>query len=191
MNMVPEERLYFDPHQLKQIEHEISTRRHIERYTMIRQWCHGVVVDCACGCGYGTNLISKNPDVKKVYGVDNSLDAITWAERNFSENNIIFVQKNMFDFFPEYEDQEIDVLVSVETIEHIRNTKEYIESVTRLNAGKVLVTYPSKKSTHYNIYHHHDFSDGEVERLFNSIGYRAINRIDLYHEVILLYMGKS
>jgi hypothetical protein len=72
----PIERLYININETEKLERDISIRRSIEKYLMIRQWCYGNVLDFACGCGYGSYLISKNPDVKKVYGIDNNITAI-------------------------------------------------------------------------------------------------------------------
>ena len=76
----PIERIYMSHGDLEKIERDILNRRHIERYAMIRQWCHGNILDFACGCGYGANLISKNPDVDIIYGVDIDRSAIEWAK---------------------------------------------------------------------------------------------------------------
>jgi 2-polyprenyl-3-methyl-5-hydroxy-6-metoxy-1,4-benzoquinol methylase len=186
MKYEPEERLYFDPHTLRRIERELATRRHIERYTMLRQWCHGVVIDCACGCGYGTNLISKNPDVSKAIGIDVSEEAISWANENFKEDNIEFICANMFNL----QKLSADVLVSIETIEHIKKTDKYISALHKISANELILSYPTKKSTHYNRFHYYDFKYEEIEKLFLDIGYKIIQNIDLYHEVALLRMEK-
>lgn len=188
MEKGPEERLYFDRKELTHIERDIARRRHVERYTMLRQWCYGTVLDCACGCGYGTNLISKNPDVAKVYGVDSSLEAIIWANTNFAESNIKFIQCNMFDA-PDLI-KNIDVLVSIETIEHIKETDKYIRTIQKLNPEILILSYPTKKSTHYNKYHYYDFNDDQIRDLFSSINYRIYREIYLYHEVAVLSLER-
>lgn len=188
MARVPEERLYFDSRELTSIEHEISRKRHVERYGMIRQWCYGVVVDCACGCGYGTYMISKNPEVNCVYGVDNSQDAINWAKNNFQESNVNFVTSDLkrFDL-----DEKLDVMVSIETIEHIKNLEEYIQFVKRLSPQLLILSYPSKRSTHYNKYHYHDLTDTEVEFMFELINYKVSRAFNLYNEVTLVHLRKN
>ena len=186
MNYTPEERLYFDPYTLRRIERELSTRRHVERYTMLRQWCYGTVIDCACGCGYGTNLISKNPDVDKVTGIDISSNAIAWARTNFKEPNIEFICSNIFDLTK----LTADVMVSIETIEHIKETDKYMQVLSRIGATKIILSYPTKKSTHYNTYHYYDFTRTQIEKLFLDIGYKITKYINLYYEVALVHLEK-
>ena len=70
------ERIYMSRNKLQEIETDILNRRHVERYAMVRQWCKGSVLDISCGVGYGTFLISKNPDVTKICGVDIDQEAI-------------------------------------------------------------------------------------------------------------------
>ena len=190
MEKGPQERLYFDKKELAYIERDIAHRRHIERYTMLRQWCYGVVVDCACGCGYGTNLISKNPDVSYVYGIDISKSAIAWANKNFAEENITFINDNMVKL-TKYITDPIDVFVSIETIEHIKETNEYLAMIQKTNPTKILLSYPIKKSTHYNKYHYYDFKEHEIITMFTQIGYRMTNVINLYQEVALCQIEKQ
>jgi len=112
----PVERIYLSGEELEKMERDILNRRHIERYAMVRQWCYGNVLDFACGCGYGANLVSKNPDVSKVYGVDIDQSAVEWANENFFNHKTEFLCQDIKEF-----EQEIDVLVCLETIEHIKD----------------------------------------------------------------------
>lgn len=75
------EQIFIEKNELDKIELDILNRRHIERYAMLRQFCKGLVLDASCGCGYGTNIISKNPDVKKVIGLDINTESIEWAKK--------------------------------------------------------------------------------------------------------------
>lgn len=187
----PVERLYFEKEDISEIVRKISLTRHVERYTMLRQWCHGVVVDCACGCGYGTHLISENPDVNSVMGVDISEDAINWANDNFKNDNVAF-QLGKFQDLPKILDGLTpDVLVSIETMEHIKDTKSYIETVSKINADLVLVSFPNKKSTHFNKFHYHDFKDDDVVKLFNGIGYSVELKLNLHQELTFLKMRNN
>lgn len=35
---------------------------HIRRYQLVKRYCFGRVVDAACGVGYGSHLLSDNPE---------------------------------------------------------------------------------------------------------------------------------
>lgn len=175
----PVERIYMTRQELQDMERDILNRRHIERYAMVRQWCHGNVLDFACGCGYGTDLISKNPDVEKIVGIDIDRSAIDWANENFSGEKIEFVCQDI----REYEGR-VDVLVTLETIEHIKDTSMIPNLAERLQIPRLFVSFPSKKTTHYNKYHFYDFNTQEIKDLFPN--YELVEEIELHKEVKIL-----
>lgn len=175
----PVERIYVSSTDLETLERDILNRRHIERYAMIRQWCYGKVLDFACGCGYGANLISKNPDVEKIYGVDIDKSAVTWAKDNFSNHKSEFICQDIHEF-----NQEVDILVCLETIEHIKDQLIIPNLAERLKIKRLFVSYPSKKTTHYNKFHFYDYNTQEICDLFTN--YILIDEIELHKEVKIL-----
>jgi 2-polyprenyl-3-methyl-5-hydroxy-6-metoxy-1,4-benzoquinol methylase len=175
----PVERIYLSHTELEKMERDILNRRHIERYAMIRQWCHGNVLDFACGCGYGANLVSKNPDVDRVYGVDIDQSAIEWANQNFANTKTEFICQDINDF-----DKEIDVLVCLETIEHIKDQMVIPDLAERLKIKNLFISFPSKKTTHYNKFHFYDYTTEEICGLLKN--YTLNDEIDLHREVKIL-----
>ncbi len=177
------ERIYVTKTDLENIEIDILNRRHIERYALIRQFLFGTVLDVSCGCGYGTHLVSKNPDIKKIIGIDISGEAIDWANKYFVRENCSFLESNI-------EDVEIkaDVLICIETIEHLETPQIVNELADRCGIKEIFISYPSKKTTHYNKYHYRDFIDDEIIRLFPN--YRLSDVIDLHREVRILKLKK-
>ena len=175
----PVERIYMSKEELQSMERDILNRRHIERYAMVRQWCHGKVLDFACGCGYGSDLISKNPDVEKVIGVDIDSSAIGWANDNYTSDRIDFRCQDINTF-----DEKVDVLVSLETIEHIKDTQTIPRLVERLSIPQLFISFPSKKTTHYNKYHFYDFRTEDIQELFPN--YDLVEEIELHREVKIL-----
>ena len=68
------------------------------------------------------------------------------------------------------------MLFSVETIEHLKDTSILPNFVERNCINQIILTYPSKKTTHYNPFHFHDFKLQDVLNLFsNFICYRHFN----------------
>ena len=54
------ERIYISKKELDEYERKIRIQKHLDRYFLIRQFCYGTVIDCACGVGYGTHIIQTN-----------------------------------------------------------------------------------------------------------------------------------
>ena len=177
------ERIYLDRPKLEEFEIDILNRRHIERYAMVRQWLWGKVLDVSCGCGYGTYLVSKNPDVENIVGIDISEDAIEWAEENFKTDKCNFIKTKIEDFT-----QDADSLVSIETIEHLENPYILNDLAERCKVKDIFVSYPSKKTTHYNPHHFRDFIDDEIIRVFSN--YKLEDVIDLHREVRILKLSR-
>tara|TARA_R100001460_G_scaffold24806_1_gene49802 strand:+ start:1945 stop:2553 length:609 start_codon:yes stop_codon:yes gene_type:complete len=194
------EQIFINKNELDKIELDILNRRHIERYAMLRQYCSGVILDASCGCGYGTNIISKNPDVNKIIGIDIDLQSIEWAKNNFENSKTFFKTldiKNIKDINAikeflnnkELNNNYIDVLISLETIEHLKNPEILNEMAENLNIKTLFISYPSKKTTHYNHFHFHDFIDDDIELIFKN--YKVTDRIDLHREVRILKFEKN
>ena len=194
------EQIFIEKNELDKIELDILNRRHIERYAMLRQFCKGLVLDASCGCGYGTNIISKNPDVKKVIGLDINTESIEWAKNNFNNIKSFFKKldiksiKNISAIKEFLNNEElkkncIDVLICLETIEHLKNPKILNDMAENLNIKTLFISYPSKKTTHYNHFHYHDFKDIDIELIFKN--YVVTDRIDLHREVRILKFTKN
>lgn len=182
--MSTRERIYLDINELNKIELDILNRRHIERYAMIRQWCYGKVIDVACGCGYGTYLISKNPDVKKIIGFDIDQKAIEFADKNFINENLLYSVKKIEEI-----NIQADVLTCIETIEHLKNPEILNKMAERCEIKTLFISYPSKKTTHYNKFHYHDFVDNDILKIFKN--YLLYDSIDLHREVRILKFIKK
>jgi hypothetical protein len=134
----------------------------ISSYAVARQFVHGVTVDSACGCGYGTHILSKNPDVTRAYGIDMNADAIEFAAREYSSDRVKFINA-------EIGTAKIglaDTLVSIETIEHLENPKVLNDFVEAHAVESLVVSFPIKKTTHYNKFHHWDFKTQDMGDIF-------------------------
>lgn len=166
-------RLYIGREQLLEIETRARLTRHIERYALIRQFAKGVVCDAACGCGYGSYLLSTNPDVEQVIGLDAGKEAIAFAKQEYPDSKVEFHAANLRTWTSS---QPIDMLTSIETIEHIEDPSTLPKFVDRNSINHVILTYPSKKTTHYNPYHYHDFRLQDILDLFDQFTcYRHFN----------------
>lgn len=158
-----DERIFLSKTELLEMENRIRLSRHVERYALLRQYAAGHVVDIACGCGYGSYLLSANPDVIHVTGVDADGAAIDHARQHFQTPKTTFYPDTIENFTS---GKKVDMVISVETIEHLKDISVFNEFLRRNKVEEFIITYPSKKTTHYNKFHYHDLNLGQAEKLF-------------------------
>jgi len=130
--------------QIGEIIEEIE-EKHVERYLLAQKYCSDKnVLDAACGCGYGSNILSQNAG--SVTGVDFSNEAIEYAKIHWNRQNIIFKTYDLNSNISNL--GKFDVIVSFETIEHldasINHTLE--KFCVNLNPGGILIiSHPEKE----------------------------------------------
>lgn len=181
-----DERILLTKQQMLEIENQIRLARHVERYALLRQYAHGSVLDIACGCGYGSYLLQTNPDVLHVTGVDADAESIAHAQAHFKTGKTEFVQSTIEDFTSA---RKIDLVVSVETIEHLKDISVFNAFLARNAVGKVILTYPSKKTTHYNKFHHHDLNLEATKAYFPE--YRLQRQFNWAHEFDVCFFERA
>jgi ubiquinone/menaquinone biosynthesis C-methylase UbiE len=138
---------------------------HIVRYdsaaTVVKDL---VVLDIASGSGYGTQIIAKN--AKKVYGVDVSEESIAYAKEYFGAPNIEYLVGGG-EQIP-LEDNSVDVVVSFETIEHIKDYEQFMAEVNRVLKPDGLLVLSTPNDLEFaegNHFHLHEFTYEELKKL--------------------------
>ena len=114
------------------------------RYAFASNFCKNkIVLDVACGVGYGSYYLIKT-GAKRVIGVDISKDAITYGKGHYQKQNLEFIVGDATKLhFP---DRSFDVIVSFETIEHVRNHIKYLSECKRVlkKGGIFICSSPNK-----------------------------------------------
>lgn len=134
------ERLEFDKGKYSAIEAAI----HLNRYFIAKFCCKGkVVLDVACGEGYGSYLLSKW-GAKEVVGVDISSTAISKAKKIFKLDNINFKTSNAEKMI-HLPNSFFDLVVSFETIEHVNNPQKFLNEILRVakKDATIIITCPN------------------------------------------------
>lgn len=103
-----------------------------------------VVLDAACGTGYGKNFLKG-----KWIGVD----------REDLCGNVVADLNTWRPTFP------FDVFVGFETIEHLYDPSAYVETAKR--AGLICLSTPIVPTVHRNAFHLRDYSKADIEALFS------------------------
>ena len=146
---------------------------HIERYAFaISHGKPGEVLDIACGAGYGSFQLLQNEKYGKsrVTAVDIDQTAIDYAKKRYSNPAIHFVCADaiLYDDPGGY-----DTIISLETIEHIRDTGLFVKKLHALlkKDGVLIVSAPVTPSTDGNPHHLSDFSVSGFKKLFKRAGF--------------------
>lgn len=178
------ERIGMTRSELETIEHDILRRRHVERYAIVRQFVYGRIVDCACGVGYGTWLLAKNPDVTRAFGIDIDGEAIAAAQAEFTSPKIEFRQGDL----ASTKLDAIDVLVSLETIEHLPDPADLLRFAQNASVREIVVSFPSKKTTHYNPHHLWDLTTSDIVDIF-AASYVPIRTFDYTFDTTFVHLA--
>jgi GT2 family glycosyltransferase/ubiquinone/menaquinone biosynthesis C-methylase UbiE/Txe/YoeB family toxin of Txe-Axe toxin-antitoxin module len=149
---------------------------HMHRYHSILPMVKDkVVLDIACGEGYGTALMAKT--AKKVVGMDISRECIFHATQKYlpEYTNIGFSEGDV-ERIPA-EDGVFDIIVSFETLEHVskEGQKKFLSEVKRVlkKNGKFILSTPdienySNRYQHENQFHVHELNRSEFRDLITS-----------------------
>ncbi|WP_051666593.1 bifunctional 2-polyprenyl-6-hydroxyphenol methylase/3-demethylubiquinol 3-O-methyltransferase UbiG [Pedobacter sp. R20-19] len=145
---------------------------HLHRYAFAMQFIENkVILDIACGEGYGSNLMAKK--AKKVYGVDIDYKTIEKAYIKYNYQNLEF-QVGATDSIP-IPSNSIDIVISFETIEHHDKHEQMLSEIKRVlkTNGILIISSPDKKyyseeTGHNNEFHIKELYKDEFKLLVNS-----------------------
>jgi SAM-dependent methyltransferase len=144
-----------------------SLELHLERYRFAARHARpGRLLDLACGVGYGTRLLADEAaGVQAALGVDVSERALAYARERYGRPGVEF---RLGDGLAFEDAGGFDTIVSLETIEHVRDPQRLVDRlVSLLRPGGVLVaSVPSTPSVDVNPHHLHDFSERSFRRMF-------------------------
>ena len=145
------------------------------------EWaCHfvrgAVVLDAACGTGYGARVMRLNGGASFVVGLDLETDVVALASRRFAEVSSLWFCAGSVTSLP-FADNTFDVYVSFETIEHIEDVERFVSEAWRVlkPGGTLLVSTPNRLVTNpqlprlakpMNPFHVREFDPSELLDLF-------------------------
>ncbi len=144
---------------------------HWHRYHFIQSLIKDkYVCDIACGEGYGSALISFV--AKAVVGVDIDKETIQSAQKKYqASSNLKFVTNNALQ--TQFNNDEFDVVVSFETLEHLVEHEELLTEFKRILKpdGLLIISTPDKNahsdSDVENHYHEKELTLAEFDKLID------------------------
>jgi SAM-dependent methyltransferase len=153
----------------------------IDRYAFGAQALRGAssILDIACGVGYGSRFLKDTLPEALVTGVDCSAEAIEYANGRYGAPGLTFGVGDALSFHA----GPFDAVVSLETIEHLPDPKQFIQNVTTrlLRPGGIFIaSVPVTPSMDANPHHLHDFTARSFRKLLASYGF---SEFDCLHQV--------
>jgi 2-polyprenyl-3-methyl-5-hydroxy-6-metoxy-1,4-benzoquinol methylase len=150
---------------------------HWKRYELASRYASGRVLDAACGCGYGSKMLLSSGQL--VVGVDSNTSAINWAEEHFQGPYFIHGSIEEEPWTGRFE-----TVVSLETIEHLRDPRVALQAFRRACVGTLIASVPNED--HYPFIaenfarddspHFRHYRPMEFEELLKECGFKVTER---------------
>jgi len=130
------------------------------------------VLDIACGTGYGTLLLYES-DAQSVTGVDNNSIVIDkLIKMHTGKNNLFFVNSSAYTL--PFEDNLFDIIISVETFEHLETPEQFIKEahrvVSKINGVVIISTPLNEQEDRYkpvNPFHVREYNQFELNEILS------------------------
>ena len=143
---------------------------HLARYKWSSRWVDGrVVVDVACGTGYGAAIL-RGAGARGVVSLDVSRDALRFGFKRYSMVAVCCDAQSL-----PLGTGTSEVVVSLETIEHLANPIAFIKEIRRIlrAGGELLLSTPnSSRSSRRNPYHINEMTLEELRNVLVEGGFR-------------------
>ncbi len=147
---------------------------HKERYKFASDYAGGRVLDIACGVGYGSEILfSYGEGIKKVIGVDNNKEAIKYAKKYYDFEKTEYLVADAKDKKLKEQLGTFNTIVSMETVEHIKNDYLFVENLKKLlkKDGRLIISTPYGRGRDIecaNPYHYRQYKKQEFIGLLKS-----------------------
>jgi 2-polyprenyl-3-methyl-5-hydroxy-6-metoxy-1,4-benzoquinol methylase len=177
-------------------------QRHFGRYRYFLPHIRtsDLVLDIACGSGYGSEILASK--AKFVQGVDLDPETIKYAKRHHQKRNIRFDASSAERFLPK---KRFDKVISIETIEHLADPEAFLSCVAGWlrPGGEVWLTCPFSGGEEQNIESPFHISELNRERLkaamkgafkdvkFFDLGGRGIFTVDTLKNKVTYIVAKG
>jgi len=175
---------------------------HVCRYNLACDYAiDKVVLDIACGTGYGSYIL-RGAGAKKVVGMDTSIETIEFAKNKYQSRELEFKVGNIL--YIDFPESSFEVITCFETIEHVQNQNKALEELKRVLKpdGLLIISSPNRKLTSPckslheqpdNLFHTIEYTANEFNsvlndhfKVLNIYGQRGISKLWLLKVVEIL-----
>lgn len=163
--------------------------RRYEQAIALSDRCGSLWLDCARGSGFGTEILAKAADF--VVGIDIDPTAISYVRRYHGRQSKIHYRVGDLSSLGLGWEEFLDVVVSIETIEHVRDCEPFLCQVYRLlrPGGVLVVTTPRSMigggPNPLNPHHLNELTKEQFERLTSSV----FDAVQYYSEWVVMTTG--
>jgi 2-polyprenyl-3-methyl-5-hydroxy-6-metoxy-1,4-benzoquinol methylase len=125
----------------------VRSDAHLVRYQLAAKVVRpgDVVLDAACGLGYGSHMLASLSPAARVTGIDLSDWGIDYATRNYGSGRVDFTCGVLPDVLNVIPDDSVDLVVSLETLEHVTDPVQLLRAFDRVlkPGGRIFVSVPN------------------------------------------------
>lgn len=126
------------------------------------------VLDLGCGTGYGDKVLASKG--LNVTGIDIDAEAISFARKNYKDENIEFKVGNILNL--KDADKYFDAVISFEVIEHLKDPDKFLQNINQVlkPGGFFIMSTPNSEFTSpeggvASPYHTKEFNQKELNKL--------------------------
>jgi ubiquinone/menaquinone biosynthesis C-methylase UbiE len=168
------------------------TGEHLHRYYEAKKYLAegDVVLDLACGSGYGSDILSAIKGTT-IYGGDIEPEAIATCKKDWASNASLHFEV-MDATMLRFDDHFFDKIVSLETIEHLTAYRKMIAEFNRVTkpGGVVIISTPNIKISSpdgkiVNPYHTQEFTYDELKAVLTA----EFTEVAIYGQQYSRYVG--
>jgi 2-polyprenyl-3-methyl-5-hydroxy-6-metoxy-1,4-benzoquinol methylase len=172
---------------------EALFREHEQRYVFAGQYVSGKnVLDIACGTGVGTSFLLRN-GATRVWGFDIDAEAVAFAKAKYPDCEFGQCDATALNLL--LEDASLDVVVSFETLEHLKPQREFLLACRRVlkPGGLLICSTPNLGVSRWsasNPYHVREFHPEEFRDLLESM-FASVELFSQTNRALLSYAPRK
>lgn len=181
---------------------------HKKRFTEVEKFLKKIkakrVLDVGCHGGKFTSIVSESLSKAKIFGIDISREAISYADKKYPMINFVVARAEHLPF----ENSSFDLVTCFEVLEHLENPALAIKEINRIlkGSGHFLALVPTENILFRTIWffwsnfgpgkvwqntHLQKFADHKLDMLLKEFGFRTIRRKTFLLGMLLLIQSQK
>ncbi|MCK9862879.1 class I SAM-dependent methyltransferase [Paenibacillus sp. ATY16] len=163
-----------------------------------------ILLDAACGSGFGTHYMAAHSACTLAVGVDKSQHGLDWAVHHFFSHKTVYCQTDLSGtFHEELPLPSYDIIICFETVEHMKDDQSFIRKLYQcLNKGGVLLisapnenVIPHLKNPYFlhgvNPHHFRHYRPKELRNLLVKNGFHIQQAVTQDNETYEIVPGRD